>query len=121
MEDENNSIESESSSFKHHKSKDNQEENWRWILKISQIPSISSPYEQSSGLLLAGGGLNYVKDSKKALQQANLVRMDKDSLMSEKEWRRQDRLISNNLTQQIAVVKVAQQMGGRLFEVIKCQ
>jgi hypothetical protein len=47
--------------------------------------------------------------------------MDKDSLMSEKEWRRQDRLTSNNLTQQIAVVKEAQQMGWKLFEVIKCQ
>ena len=47
--------------------------------------------------------------------------MRKDSLMSEKERRRQDRLTSNNMTQQIAVAKEAQQMGGKLFEVIKCQ
>jgi hypothetical protein len=79
------------------------------------------PMNDLPAYYLLGGGLNYVKDSKKACQQANLVRMDKDSLMSEKEWRRQDRLTSNNLTQKFAVVKEAQQMGWKLFEVIKCQ
>ena len=107
MEDENDSIESESSSFKHHKSKTIKKKMGGGFSKSPKLLPSHPPMSDLPAYYLLGGASNYVKDSKKARQQANLVRMRKDSLMSEKERRRQDRLTSNNMTQQIAVAKEA--------------
>ena len=107
MEDENDSIQSESSSFKHHKSKTIKKKMGGGFSKSPKLLPSHLPMNDLPAYYLLGGASNYVKDSKKARQQANLVRMRKDSLMSEKERRRQDRLTSNNLTQQISGAKEA--------------
>jgi hypothetical protein len=63
--------------------------------------------------MLSGSSKEAVKDSKKGKHQATLIRMRKDSLLSEKDRRKVDILKGATLT------TLTQQ--AKLFEVVKCQ
>ena len=66
MEDENNSKESESSSFKHHKSKTIKKEIGGGFSKSRKLLPYHPLMKDIPAYYLLGGASNYVKDSKKA-------------------------------------------------------